>query len=305
MTYISRRKALQFSLLAPFASSLLGCKPATKSAAVRDVAPFSPLMPPADSSIPVAFLLSEDAVVIDFCGPWEVFERVPKPKASFDAFRLYTVAETSDSIRISGGMKVVPEYTIATAPQPKIVVIPAQNPVSEKTKAWIRDVTEQTDVTMSVCTGAFVLASTGLLSGKAATTHHGFYADLEVKYPDIRVQRGTRFVEAGNLATAGGLTSGIDLALRVVQRYFGDEMTHQTANMLEYQGEGWLHPSSNMEFAGPVKQSSVHPVCAVCGMDRDPSLSSSYRGKPYYFCTLEHKLLFDASPGKFIASERP
>ena len=135
-------------------------------------------------------------------------------------------------------MKIVPDYTIENAPQPKVIVIPAQSPASEKTKAWIREASKHTDVTMSVCTGAFVLASTGLLSGKSATTHHGAYADLATQYPDIHVQRGARFVEAGNLATAGGLTSGIDLALRVVERYFGEDVTRQTANMLEYQGKG-------------------------------------------------------------------
>lgn len=302
MTHINRRKALQLSLLAPFASSLAGCKATPKSEAVRDVAPHNPLTPPAKESIPVAFLLSNEAVVIDFCGPWEVFERVPKPKASFDAFRLYTVAETSDPVRLSGGMKVIPEYTIANAPAPKVVVIPAQDPVSEKTKEWIRSVSKQTDVTMSVCTGAFVLASTGLLAGKSATTHHGFYTDLETKYPDIHVQRGARFVEAGNLATAGGLTSGIDLALRVVKRYFGEDTVRETANMLEYQGDGWQHPNSNAAFAKTVSLNTKHVRCAVCGMDPDPKLSSVYKGKTYYFCMREHKQLFDASPEKFIAN---
>ena len=300
MADINRRQALQLSLLAPFASSVLGCKSSNKTVATQESAPPNPLTPPADSSIPVAFLLSEGAVVIDFCGPWEVFERVPKPRNSYDAFKLFTVAETSDPIRTAGGMKIVPDYTIANAPAPKVIVIPAQSPASEKTKAWIREASKHTDVTMSVCTGAFVLASTGLLSGKSATTHHGAYSDLEAKYPDIHVQRGARFVEAGNLASAGGLTSGIDLALRVVERYFGEETTRETATMLEYQGEGWLHPNSNAAFAKPITQSATHPRCAVCGMDPDGALSSVYKGKTYYFCMREHKQLFDASPEKFI-----
>ena len=182
-------------------------------------------------------------------------------------------------------------------------MIPAQSPTSEKVKAWIREASKQTDVTMSVCTGAFVLASTGLLSGKPATTHHGAYSDLAEKYPDVHVQRGARFVETENLATAGGLTSGMDLALRVVQRYFGEDATRDTANMLEYHGEGWLHPDSNAEFAKPVLQSAGHPRCAVCGMDPDRSLASVYKGKTYYFCMRDHKKLFDAAPEKFIATQ--
>jgi transcriptional regulator GlxA family with amidase domain/YHS domain-containing protein len=263
-------------------------------------AQLNPLTPPANASIPVAFLISEDAVVIDFCGPWEVFERVSIPDRKYDAFSLYTVAESAAPVRASGGLEITPNYTIANAPAPKVIVIPAQSPASEATKAWIRNATKSTDVTMSVCTGAFVLASTGLLSGKSATTHHGAYYDFAEQYPDIHVQRGARFVESGNLATAGGLTSGMDLALRVVGRYFGRDVASQTATMLEYQGQGWLNPSSNAEYAGPVKQHANHPLCPVCGMEPDRSLSSTYKGTTYYFCMQEHKRIFDASPGEFV-----
>jgi transcriptional regulator GlxA family with amidase domain/YHS domain-containing protein len=267
--------------------------------AAQESAPLNPLTPPANASIPVAFLISEGAVVIDFCGPWEVFERAYIPGRKFDAFSLYTVAETAAPITAGGGLKITPTYTIANAPVPKVIVIPAQSPASEATKSWIRNATKSTDVTMSVCTGAFVLASTGLLSGRPATTHHGAYVDLAMQYPDIQVQRGARFVESGNLATAGGLTSGMDLALRVVERYFGRNAANQTASLLEYQGQGWLNPNSNSEFAGPIKQTADHPLCAVCGMEIDRSLSSTYKGKTYYFCVQEHKRIFDASPEKF------
>jgi putative intracellular protease/amidase/YHS domain-containing protein len=269
--------------------------------AAQQNSPLNLLTPPANAPIPVAFLISEGAVVIDFCGPWEVFERVYLPDRKHDAFSLYTVAETAAAITASGGLKITPNYTIANAPAPKVIVIPAQSPASEATKNWIRNATKSTDVTMSVCTGAFVLASTGLLSGKSATTHHGAYVDLAMQFPDIHVQRGARFVESGNLATAGGLTSGIDLAFRVVERYFGRDVASQTATLLEYQGQGWLNPNSNSEFAGPIKQTPNHPVCAVCGMEIDRSLSSNYKGKTYYFCVREHKQIFDASPEQFAA----
>lgn len=269
--------------------------------AAQQNAPLNLLTPPANAPIPVAFLISEGAVVIDFCGPWEVFERVYLPDRKHDAFSLYTVAETATPITASGGLKITPNYTIANAPAPKVIVIPAQSPASEATKNWIRNATKSTDVTMSVCTGAFVLASTGLLSGKSATTHHGAYVDFAMQFPDIHVKRGARFVESGNLATAGGLTSGMDLAFRVVERYFGRDVASQTATLLEYQGKGWLNPNSNSEFAGPIKQTPNHPVCAVCGMEIDRSLSSTYKGKTYYFCVREHKQIFDASPEQFAA----
>ena len=105
---------------------------------------------------------------------------------------------------------------------------------------WLRKVATTADVTMSVCTGAFKLAKAGLLSGKAATTHHEFLDKLQKEYPDIQVKRGVRFVEGEKISTAGGLTSGTDLALRVVERYFGREIAQRTATYMEYQGRGWI-----------------------------------------------------------------
>src|SRR3954451_16263846 len=88
------------------------------------------LKPPEKGQIPVAFLISDGAVVIDFCGPWEVFQDVVIPSSEDAPFSLYTVAETKNPIRTSGGMQIVPDYTIADAPAPKVIVIPAQSPPS-------------------------------------------------------------------------------------------------------------------------------------------------------------------------------
>jgi hypothetical protein len=75
----------------------------------------NPLKPPAKGSIPVAFLISDGAVVIDFCGPWEVFQNVMIPGSMDMPFQTYTVAETTKPIVASGGMKIVPDYTLKHA----------------------------------------------------------------------------------------------------------------------------------------------------------------------------------------------
>ena len=207
------------------------------------------LTPPERGSIPVAFPISHGAVIIDFCGPWEVFHSADIPGRGGEVFQTYTVAETLEPITASGGMKIVPNYTFETAPAPQVVVIPAQAPPTQAMLNWVRSVTKATDVTMSVCTGAFLLAATGLLSGRSATTFHDAYARFEAQYPDIHLKRGARFVEDGNLASAGGLSSGIDLAIRVIERYFGREAAERTAYTLEYQGKGWQDPNSNGIYA--------------------------------------------------------
>jgi len=262
------------------------------------------LKPPEKDQIPVAFLIADRAVVIDFCGPWEVFQDVMVPSRQDMPFRLYTVAETGKPIRTSGGMQIVPDYTIANAPAPKVIVIPAQSEPSPAVLDWIRKSSKTTDVTMSVCTGAFVLAKTGLLDGKSATTYHGAFGRFAMTFPKIELKRGARFVENGNLATAGGLSSGIDLALRVVERYYGREVAQKTAYNMEYQGQGWMNADSNNAYATALVSTPEHPVCAVCGMDVDPKIAakSVYKGTTYYFCSDEDKKTFETAPEKFVSN---
>src|SRR5256714_10492166 len=264
----------------------------------------NPLKPPDKDQIPVAFLIADRAVVIDFCGPWEVFQDVVVPSRTDMPFRLYTVAETAKPIRTSGGMQIVPDYTIANAPAPKVIVIPAQSEPSPAVLDWIRKSSKTTDVTMSVCTGAFVLAKTGLLDGKSATTYHGAFGRFAMTFPKIELKRGARFVENGNLATAGGLSSGIDLALRVVERYYGRDVAEKTAYNMEYQGKGWMNAASNKAYAVMPVSTAEHPVCMICGMDVDPKTSpkSLYKGATYYFCSDQDKQTFDEAPDKFVTA---
>jgi len=281
---------------------------ATSNATARNqsVAIANPLKPPDHGSIPVAFVISKNTVIIDFTGPWEVFE-VASYSASVvngtkdDAFRLYTVAETTGPIRASG-IKIVPDYTFDTAPAPKIIVIPQQEGATEKMLEWIRRSTKHTDVTMSICTGAYTLAKTGLLSGKSATTHHNAYREIALRYPDIHIVRGARWVEDGNLASSGGLTSGMDLALRTVDRYFGRAVTLKAIEQLEYQSQGWLDPTVNQAYTKDPVPREGHVACPVCHMEVDPETApkSVYKGKTYYFMSQGHKQLFDADPEKYV-----
>ena len=273
-----------------------------------DAAPVTSAMKPPDhGSIAVAILVSDGAVVIDFAGPWEVFQDVRLPSRPNDMpFRLYTVSESAKPVRASGGMQIIPDYDFSNAPAPEVIVIPAQHDPSEAALEWIRKSAKKADLTMSVCTGAFVLAKTGLLSGKSATTHHGAFTAFAMSFPDVQLKRGARFVEDGKLATAGGLSSGIDLALRVVERYYGREVAQATAFQMEYQGQGWLDPASNQVYARAAASTDEHPLCPVCGMEVDPrhAAKSVYQGKPYWFCSQDDKAQFDSSPTAFAAAAK-
>jgi transcriptional regulator GlxA family with amidase domain len=201
------------------------------------------LTPPSSGRIPVAVAITAGATIIDFCGPWEVFQDVMIGGSSHEShqmpFQLFTVSDSTEAIQASAGMKIVPDYRFDNAPQPKVVVVPAQMG-STGLHAWLRRVAPAADVVMSVCTGAFQLGKAGLLSGLTATTHHDFLDRFEKQFSDVKVKRGLRFVENGRICTAGGLTSGIDLALRVVERYYGREVAERTAVYMEYQSRGWV-----------------------------------------------------------------
>jgi len=224
-------------------------------------APASPAMPtraltpPATGPIHVAFVVSDGADVLDIAGPWEVFSETMltargTPWHETDSltdmmmpFLAYTVSESLTPVKTATGLVIAPNYSFATAPRPQVIVVPAQEGRSDAQKAWLLSNAATADLTMSVCTGALVLAQYGLLDGLTATTHHLFAAGMQKQYPAVHFVSGTRFVDHGTVATAGGLTSGIDLALHVVERYYGRDVAQVTANTLEYRGDLWKHPT--------------------------------------------------------------
>jgi len=211
-----------------------------------------PLKPPASGTINVAFIVSEGTDVMDVAGPWEAFSstmynskgKVWHAEDGDDMimpFNLYTVSDSLKPVG-AGGLIITPNYTFENAPKPQVIVIPAQAGRSEVQRAWLLANSKTADVTMSVCTGASMLAKYGLLDGQTATTHHAYAQQMQKNYPAVHFVSGTRFVENGKVATAGGLTSGIDLALHVIERYYGREMAEATADYLEYKGELWKNP---------------------------------------------------------------
>lgn len=198
-----------------------------------EAGPLTPL--PRRKLVRVAFMIGDNANVIDTAGPWEVFQDVASGDVGCE---LYTVAPAHGLLKMTGGLQVEPNYSIDDAPQPHVIVVPAHR-ATDKSREWLRAASAGTDVTMSVCTGAFQLARAGLLKGLPTTTHHHFFESFAQEFPDIELRRGLRFVDNGRIASAGGLTSGVDLALHIVARYFGIEVAAATAEYMEYSSDAW------------------------------------------------------------------
>lgn len=194
---------------------------------------YPPLPVPAGGKITAAFIVTDGANVMDVAGPWETFQDVSLADGS-NPFQLMTVSDSTQPLYMTAGLRIVPAYDFSSAPKADIVVLGAQRGHSDAMLAYIRDAHARGAVVMSVCTGAFKLAMTGLLDGKRATTHHEFYDKFAAQFPNVRLVRGERFVDDGSIITAGGLTSGISAALHVVARYFNSTTSASVARYMEF-----------------------------------------------------------------------
>jgi transcriptional regulator GlxA family with amidase domain len=194
------------------------------------------LNPPAHGPVQVGLVIGPNLVAIDLFGPMaafgDAFVGQTMDMMAPPLFNTYTVAATMDPIDL-GALKIQPQYSFENAPQPHVLVVPAQKSLPA-TLAWVKSASVRADVTMSVCTGAFLVAKTGLFDGLKVTTHHGGYDAFEKMFPQVTLIRGPKYVENRKMSASGGESSGIDLALRVVERYYGPQVAKNAAYNMEY-----------------------------------------------------------------------
>ena len=222
------------------AQTRLASTPMATPESVKQALSREKLAPPAHGKVKVACVLSSSVTLIDWVGPEAVFgawlydESTKKERAFFEVFTVGESREIRDP-----GFNVIPDYTYDNAPQAQIIVVPAQAG-SPKFYQWLKKASESADLTMSVCIGARHLARLGLLDGQVATTHHDYIKPYTKEFPKVRWVSGRRFVEGPKFATSAGVTAGIDLALRVVERYFGREKAVAVTKVMEYESTGWM-----------------------------------------------------------------
>ena len=186
----------------------------------------------------VAILLFDDVEVLDFAGPFEVFA-VTDELSGYETFNVFTVADSVGTVRARNGLKVVPHFTLEQCPPPHVLIIPGGFGTRALLRKpafleWVRIRVRTAELTMSVCTGALILAQLGLLDGRKATTHHECLGLLRELAPGAEVVDDERFVDNGSILTAAGISAGIDCSLHVVQRLLGSEAAMATARYMEY-----------------------------------------------------------------------
>jgi transcriptional regulator GlxA family with amidase domain len=197
----------------------------------------------------VGIVLFDDIEVLDFCGPFEVFAAVrlneEKRREEPSPFEVWLVAEHPEPVTTAGNMQVMPHHSFENCPPLHILVVPGgwgtrkelNNPTMLE---WLRARAAQVETLTSVCTGSMLLGFAGLLNGRRATTHWRSLDWMRDAFPEVTVEFGKHVVEDGYVVTSAGISAGIDMALRVVARYFGENIARATARHMEYP-----YPDSN------------------------------------------------------------
>ncbi|WP_418014510.1 GlxA family transcriptional regulator [Paraburkholderia caribensis] len=183
----------------------------------------------------VAFIVFPGFQIQDLSGPLAVFEVAGNCVPEIP-YRCHVVSSSGGNVASSSGLAVV-TGTIREEAYDTFIVVGGSLPLSASdiaavTNLIVHAASNTTRRIASVCTGAFLLASTGLLDDKRATTHWKHTAQLQRQFPRIRVERDPIFTKDGRIWTSAGITAGIDLALAMIEEDLGSAVSTATARTL-------------------------------------------------------------------------
>ena len=182
---------------------------------------------PAQNLKNIVIVVFPNVQSLDFVGPHEVFaganKLIDRTGRTESGYRITVASLDGAPITTSGGLRIVPDTSLAEAPKRiDTLLVPggagsAPASADEGLLDWVRTASKRTRRVTSVCTGAFVLAAAGLLDGRRATTHWASAAKLAERYPAVEVDADAIYVHDGQVWTSAGVTAGMDLALALVE----------------------------------------------------------------------------------------
>lgn len=181
----------------------------------------------------VLVVLFDGVQSLDVTGPLEVFSGADKHMPG--SYRIRTASVDGGAVRSSSGLTLVPDTSLADAPPPHTLVVPGGEGArmfDPRVVAWLAAHGTRAGRLVSVCTGANLLAEAGLLDGRRVTTHWAYAASLARDHPAVRVDADPIFIRDGRLSTSAGVTSGIDLALALVEEDLGRDAALTVARHL-------------------------------------------------------------------------
>jgi transcriptional regulator GlxA family with amidase domain len=216
----------------------------------------------------------------DLTGPLEVFATAAAADPVRPAYAVDVVAASLDPITTEAGMRILPGCTFADAPAYDTIIVPGgaglrDAGVNAAVVAWLMPRLATTRRIASVCTGIYGLAATGMLDGRRATTHWRFIADVQRRFPAIRMQSDCIYVEDGPCFTSGGVCAGIDLALAMVRADLGPTLALAVGHEMVVPS---MRAGPQAQFSEPLRAQARAPrrladLVAWIGSNLDADLS--------------------------------
>ena len=186
----------------------------------------------------IGILLFPGVEELDFVGPFEVLSYVNKIIPN--SVQVSLISETTGELRAFNGLRILPDISVNDCPDLDVLVVPGGKGrltamKNANLRQFIRRQATQARFIASVCTGAFLLAEAGLLTGCKATTYHECLDEL-ARYEGVEVV-ATKVVPAGRIVTAGGVSSGLELGFYLLRELFDADTARLVARKIEYSAE--------------------------------------------------------------------
>ncbi|EGR2450206.1 DJ-1/PfpI family protein [Vibrio cholerae] len=184
----------------------------------------------------IGIYIYDEAEVLDFSGPFEVFSTAKRLGA--ENWNVFLVSETLEPVKARGGFTVLPDYSFQHHPQIDLLIVVGGVHRNEMNNSnvlhWVASVDKHAKHIASVCTGAFILANAGLLKGLAVTTHREDIPELKQRFPDLVIVEDKRWVTTSKYTTSGGISAGIDMSLFLVSKFHSQSHADLVAHQMEY-----------------------------------------------------------------------
>lgn len=187
----------------------------------------------------IGILVFDDVEVLDYCGPFEVFS-VCSAEIPHDVvpFKVFLIAK-NERVRTVGGMNVLVENHFTTVPRLDVLIVPGgsgsrQAALCADTIRFVQETAKSAQIVASVCTGTRITVTAGLVESRRVTTHWEALDDLERSLPNGTVVRNKHWVCDGKLWSSAGISTGIDMSLKLVEHFCDEETARATAKYMEY-----------------------------------------------------------------------
>ncbi|ADG93836.1 ThiJ/PfpI domain protein [Arcobacter nitrofigilis DSM 7299] len=186
----------------------------------------------------IGIYIYDNAEVLDFSGPFEVFSVASRFLDEKEKFNVFLISEKSPTVTARGNYKINSHYTFENVPQTDVLIVVGGVHTEEVKKTtvinWIKEQSKNTKIVASVCTGAFLLAEAKIITNHTVTTHWEDIPDLKNDYPTLDVVEDVRWVDEENIITSAGISAGIDMSLHLVSKIKNLELANKTAKQMQF-----------------------------------------------------------------------